>query len=41
MVLLSKDESVVGDKIVLSGNGFTHGGEWNATFGDVTIFSEE
>jgi len=41
MVLLSKDESVVGDRIVLSGNGFTDGGEWNATFGDVTIFSEE
>jgi len=41
MVLLSKDESIVGDKIVLSGNGFTKGGEWNATFGDVTIFSEE
>jgi len=41
MVLLSNDESVVGDKIVLSGNGFTFGGEWNATFGDVTIFSEE
>jgi len=41
MVLLSKDESVVGDKIVLTGNGFTDDGEWNATFGDVTIFSEE
>jgi len=41
MVLLSNDESVVGDKIVLTGNGFTDDGEWNATFGDVTIFSEE
>ena len=41
MVLLSKDESVVGDKIVLTGNGFTATGEWNATFGDITIFSEE
>jgi len=41
MILLSKDESVVGDKIILSGNGFTEYGEWNATFGDVTIFSEE
>ena len=41
MVLLSDDESVVGDRIVLTGNGFTDDGEWNATFGDVTIFSEE
>jgi len=41
MVLLSKDEAVVGDKIVITGNGFTDDGEWNATFGDVTIFSEE
>lgn len=41
MVLLSKEESVVGDRIVLSGNGFTKSGEWNATFGDVTIFIEE
>ena len=41
LILLSKDESNVGDKIVLTGNGFTDDGEWNATFGDVTIFSEE
>ncbi|MBU0846438.1 hypothetical protein KKH23_04560 [Patescibacteria group bacterium] len=41
MVLMSKDESVVGDKIVLTGNGFTKTGEWNATFGDITIFEEE
>jgi len=41
MVLLSKDESVVGDRIVLTGNGFTATGEWNATFGDITIFEEE
>jgi len=41
MVLLSKDESVVGDRIILTGNGFTASGEWNATFGDVTIFEEE
>ncbi|GAH13030.1 unnamed protein product, partial [marine sediment metagenome] len=41
MVLLSKDESRVGDQIVFTGNGFTDDGEWNATFGDVTIFSEE
>ena len=41
LILLSKDEAVVGDKIVLTGNGFTDGGEWNATFGDVTIFDDE
>jgi len=41
MVLLSKDESVVGDMIVLTGNGFEENGEWNATFGDIAIFSEE
>jgi len=41
MVLLSKDESVVGDRIILTGNGFTASGEWNATFGDITIFEEE
>jgi len=41
MVLLSKDESVVGDKIVITGNGFTDTGEWNATFGDIMIFEEE
>jgi hypothetical protein len=41
LVLLSKDEGPVGDKIVLTGNGFTDDGEWNATFGDVEIFSEE
>jgi len=41
LVLLSKSASNVGDRIVLTGNGFTDGGEWNATFGDVEIFSEE
>jgi len=41
MVLLSKGESVVGDKIVFTGNGFTKSKEWNATFGDVVIFEEE
>ncbi|GAG67293.1 unnamed protein product, partial [marine sediment metagenome] len=41
MVLLSDDESVVGDKIVMTGNGFKDDGEWNATFGDIPIFSEE
>ena len=41
MVLLRKGESVVGDKIVLTGNGFTEDGEWNATFGDEMLFEEE
>lgn len=41
LVLLSKDEAVVGDRIVLTGNGFTDNGEWNATFGDLVIFTEE
>jgi len=41
MVLLSDDEGVVGKKIVLTGNGFTETGEWNATFGGVTIFEDE
>jgi hypothetical protein len=41
LILMSKDEAVVGDKIVLTGNGFTDGGEWNATFGDIEIFTEE
>jgi len=41
MILISKDEAVVGDMVVLSGNGFTNSGEWNATFGDIAIFEEE
>jgi chaperonin cofactor prefoldin len=41
LILMSKDESVVGDKIVLTGNGFTDNDEWNATFGGITIFTEE
>jgi len=41
LVLLSDDEGVVGEKVVLTGNGFTDNGEWNATFGDITLFNEE
>jgi hypothetical protein len=41
LVLLSDDSAPVGMKIVMSGNGFTEGGEWNATFGDVVIFEDE
>jgi len=40
LVLLSDDEADVGDDIVLTGNGFSEGGEWNATFGDIVIFDE-
>jgi hypothetical protein len=41
LVLLSEDEGRVGEQIVLTGNGFTEDGEWNATFGDETIFEDE
>ena len=41
IVLLSDDEGVVGEKMVLTGNGFSEDGEWNATIGDITIFDEE
>jgi hypothetical protein len=41
LVLISEDSAPVGMKIVLTGNGFTENGEWNATFGDVTIFDDE
>jgi len=40
MVLLSTDEGEVGEKIVLTGNGFTESDEWNATFGDIVIFED-
>jgi len=41
LVLLSDNEGRVGEQIVLTGNGFTENGEWNATFGGITIFEEE
>jgi len=41
LVLLSEDEGRVGEQIVLTGNGFTDDGEWNATFGDIVIFEDE
>ena len=40
LVLLSDDEGEVGEKIVLTGNGFTVNDEWNATFGDIVIFED-
>jgi hypothetical protein len=41
LVLLSDDEGPTGRDVILSGNGFTPNEGWNATFGDVDIFSDE
>jgi hypothetical protein len=41
LVLLSDDEGPTGLKVILTGNGFTDNGEWNATFGDLEIFEGE
>jgi uncharacterized protein YoxC len=40
LVLLSEDSGVTGEKIILTGSGFTEDGEWNATMGDITIFDD-
>jgi len=40
LVLLSEDSGVTGEKIILTGSGFSINGEWNATFGDVIIFED-
>jgi hypothetical protein len=40
LVLLSEDSGVTGEKIILTGSGFSINGEWNATMGDVTIFED-
>jgi hypothetical protein len=40
LVLLSDDEGPAGMEIVLSGNGFTAAGGWNATFGDEELFED-
>jgi hypothetical protein len=40
LVLLSEDSGVTGEKIILTGSGFSLNGEWNATMGDVTIFED-
>ncbi|MBN2336864.1 hypothetical protein JXL21_15015 [Candidatus Bathyarchaeota archaeon] len=39
LVLLSDDEGPAGMKITLTGSGFTNSGEWNATFGDIDLFT--
>ena len=39
LVLLSDDEGPAGLEIIMSGNGFTALEGWNATFGDIEIFS--
>jgi len=36
-IILSDDSGPTGMTITLTGNGFTHGGEWNATFGSKTL----
>jgi hypothetical protein len=41
LVLLSDDSGPAGMEVILTGNGFTNDGGWNATFGDVTIFEDE
>jgi hypothetical protein len=41
LILLSDDEGPTGKDLILSGNGFTANKGWNATFGDIAIFSEE
>jgi hypothetical protein len=41
LVLLSDDEGHTGLEVILSGNGFTANGGWNATFGDEELFEGE
>jgi hypothetical protein len=41
LVLLSEDEGVVGREIYLEGNGFSPDDDWNATFGDLTLFDDD
>jgi hypothetical protein len=41
LVLLSDDEGPTGLEVILSGNGFSVDGSWNATFGDIDIFEDE
>jgi hypothetical protein len=40
LVLLSEDSGVTGEKIILTGSGFSKNGEWNATIGGITIFED-
>jgi hypothetical protein len=40
-LILSDDSGPTGLTVVIGGNGFTEGGEWNATFGSKTIVSSD
>jgi uncharacterized protein YoxC len=41
IVILSETEGPTGMLVSLTGAGFSEGGQWDATFGDVTIFENE
>ena len=41
LVLLSKDSAPSGTEIIMTGNGFTPNGNWNATFGDLVLYEDE
>jgi hypothetical protein len=40
IVILSPDEGPSGTEVAITGTGFTDGGTWNATFGDLTIIED-
>jgi len=40
LVLLSDDSGPAGMEVILTGNGFSDMGSWNATFGDTEIFED-
>jgi hypothetical protein len=41
LVLLSEDAAPTGTEIVMTGNGFSEGESWNATFGDLVLYEDE
>lgn len=41
IVILSENEGPTGMLLTLTGTGFSAGGQWDATFGDETIFEKE
>ena len=41
LVLLSEDAAPTGTEIIMTGNGFSEGESWNATFGDLVLYEEE
>jgi hypothetical protein len=41
VILYEEDEGPAGMEVELTGSGFTENGEWNATFGDIELFSGE